>query len=287
MKKTTIGIIGYGVVGKATEELFKRSTQVETILKYDKFETSKNSGSLSEVLDKSTYVFLCLPTPFFKNSERIDLEAFEDVLDLINNDFPGKIVVVKSTVVPGTTALWSKTYANTKFAFCPEFLTEANSLHDAKNPDRFIVGSNSDELNKSIVRLHSGLFDSCPKYFMCGSTEAEIAKYASNCFLATKVIFANEMSKVADHFGVSWNDQVAKLVTSDPRIGDSHFKVSTDKGFSGKCFPKDMIALLGLMKDLGIDSELLSTVWEKNKAIRTKHDWIDIPGVVTEKPNKV
>lgn len=283
MNKTTIGIIGYGIVGKATAELFKKSNQVDSVLKYDKFATTHNTGTLEDVLTKSTFLFLCLPTPFFKDSERIDLESFEEILELINKDFPGKTVVIKSTVVPGTTAKWAEVYTNTNLVFCPEFLTEANYLHDVKNPDRLIVGSNSQELNKSVVRLHVGLFNSCPKVFMCGSTEAELAKYASNCFLATKVMFANEMSKVADHFGVSWNSQVAKLVSSDPRIGESHFSVSKEKGFSGKCFPKDMIALLGLMEDLNIESELLSTVWEKNKRIRSVHDWIDIPGVVTEK----
>lgn len=285
--KTTIGIIGYGVVGKATGELFKRSRVVSSILKYDKYAPEHNSGSLFDVLSQSTFLFLCLPTPFYKDSERIDLSAFEEILEVIDKEHSGKNVIIKSTVVPGTTSAWEAKYTNTKFAFCPEFLTEANYIHDAKNPDRFIVGSSSEVLNKTIVQLHIGLFDSYPKIFMCGSIEAEIAKYAANCFLATKVMFANEMSNIAEHFGVSWNDQVAKLVTSDSRIGDSHFSVSKDKGFSGKCFPKDTIAILGLMKDLDIDSSVLSAVWEKNKVIRQNHDWLDIPGVVTEKPNKV
>jgi len=285
--KSTIGIIGYGIVGKATEHLFASSQLVDKILKFDKYSSDSGLSSLDDVLHLSDFLFLCLPTPFHSQTNRIDLSAFEEVLKEIDNNNKAsnykQVVVIKSTIVPGTTARWEQTYPNTDFAFCPEFLTEANSLFDSKNPYRFIVGSSKQTVRSRVIDLHEGVFDSNPEIFGTGPTEAEIAKYASNCFLAAKVMFANEMSGLAEYFGLSWNDDISKLVTSDPRIGDSHFQVSQDKGFSGKCFPKDMVALLGLMEDLGVDSSLLKTVWTKNLSIREKHDWLDIPGVVTEK----
>jgi nucleotide sugar dehydrogenase len=285
--KSTVGIIGYGIVGKATEHLFGSCEQVEQVLKYDKYSSEPELSSLDDVLHLSDFLFLCLPTPFHSQTNRIDLSAFEEVLKEIDNNNKAsnykQVVVIKSTIVPGTTARWEQAYPNTDFAFCPEFLTEANNLFDSKNPSRFIVGASKQSVRSRVIDLHEGTFDSNPQIFETGPTEAEIAKYASNCFLASKVMFANEMSGLADHFGLSWNDDISKLVTSDPRIGDSHFQVSQDKGFSGKCFPKDMVALLGLMEDLGVDSSMLKSVWNKNLSIREKHDWLDIPGVVTEK----
>lgn len=284
--ESTIGIIGHGIVGKATGYLFACSPRVDKILKYDKYSSEPGLNSLDDVLHLSDFLFLCLPTPFHSQTNRIDLGAFEEILSKVDNNNKvsnyKQVVIIKSTVVPGTTAKWEQLYPNTDFAFCPEFLTEANSFFDSKNPSRFIVGASKQSVCARIIGLHEGVFETKPEIYECNPTEAEIAKYASNCFLASKVMFANEMSGLADHFGLSWNEEISKLVTSDPRIGDSHFQVSPEKGFSGKCFPKDMVSLLGLMEDLGIDSVMLKAVWTKNLSIREKHDWLDIPGVVTE-----
>lgn len=283
-KPATIGIIGYGIVGKATEHVFEDCVDIK-ILRYDKYQDGLDS--LEDVLLKSDFLFLCLPTPFSAKTNKIDLSAFEELLQTIDdNNASGKynqVTIIKSTVVPGTTVRWEKQFPNTTFVFCPEFLTEKNFLKDAKNPDRFVVGATDNIARQKVIDLHAGLLGKRAHLLECSPTEAELGKYASNCFLASKVTFANEMSQLCDHFGISWNGKPSWILSMDKRVGISHLHVSKEKGFSGKCFPKDMIALLGLMEEIGVDSTMLSAVWEKNLKVREKHDWNDIPFVRTEK----
>ena len=99
-------------------------------------------------------------------------------------------------------------------------------------------------------------------------------------FLATKVLFANELYDLCQKLEIPYDD-VKIMVQADRRIGKSHFEIAPERGFGGKCFPKDLIALIGLYQELGVDASLLETVWKKNLAIRTVKDWEDIPFVKT------
>lgn len=112
-----------------------------------------------------------------------------------------------------------------------------------------------------------------------------MVKYAANTFLATKVIFANEIFDLCQGIGVIY-EEMKIMVVADRRIYDSHLDVTGERGFGQKCFPKDIVALIGLGKQLEADVNLLETVWQKNKKIRRVHDWQEIPFAVSGKKRR-
>ncbi len=268
---SNIGIIGYGIVGKATAYGFKDGNNIKY---YDKY---KDSDSLRDVVKFSEFIFVCLPTPYKK--DKIDLSIMDENIDKIaelskNTD---KIIIIKSSVVPGTTRNYSKKYKNNKFCFNPEFLTEANYLEDFVNADRIVIGADNDKIGLRVINLYRERFPKTPIY-NTDLTTAEMVKYMANCLLATKVIFANEIYDLCEKLGIEY-EEVKKMVSADRRIGATHLDVTSARGFGGKCFPKDIIALIGLYKELGIDSSLLETFWRKNLRIRKIRYWEEIPFV--------
>jgi len=271
---TNIGIIGYGIVGQAIEHAFKDQN---SILFYDKF---KPSMPLKEVVEKSEFIFICLPTPF--KNDKIDLsiidENLKEITKFTNNT--DKIIILKSTIIPGTTKSYSRLYPNTKFCFSPEFLREANYLYDAINPDRIIIGAEDLNVKKKVLDIFKKKFPNVT-IFETDPTTAETVKYMANCFLATKVIFANEIYDLCQKLNINYED-VKKMLVADKRMGNTHFDVTQERGFGSKCFPKDIVALIGLYKDLNVDSSLLGAVWKKNLKIRKVKDWEGIPFVKSD-----
>jgi UDPglucose 6-dehydrogenase len=235
---------------------------------------------LEETLENSEFIFICLPTPY--KGDKIDLSIMDESLEKITKytDNTDKINIIKSTVVPGTTQKYSELYPNSNFCFNPEFLTEVNYLEDFVTADRIIIGSDNKEIKKRISDLYKRRFPKIPIY-ESDSTSAETVKYAANTFLATKVIFANEIFDLCQKLDINY-DGVKNMMTADRRIGSSHLDITEDRGFGGKCFPKDLVAFIGIYKDLGIDASLLEKVWEKNLKIRKNRDWEDIPFVKTD-----
>ena len=274
-----LGIIGYGIVGQAlaygfSEENIKDKYEIRYFDKY------KDTASLEEVVTASEFIFICLPTPMKVDESGIDLSIIEENIAQITKitNRTDKIIVIKSTVVPGTTAALEKKYPKTNFAFNPEFLTEANYLDDFINADRNIVGASNDLISRRVVALYHQRFPRT-KIFQTDTTTAEMVKYMANAFLATKVIFANEMSALCQALGIKY-EEVKSMVTADHRIYDSHLDVTTSRGFGGKCFPKDVVALIGRAKQLKLEPRLLETVWSINKKIRKVRDWEEIPFAV-------
>ncbi len=277
--KYKIGIVGYGIVGQAVEYGFKG----EEIYIYDKF---KDLLTLEEVCRNSEFIFLSVPTPILDDYSGIDLSIVEGVVGEIHGYIKGtdKILVIKSTVVPGTTAKLQEKYPDMEICFNPEFLTEANFLEDFVDADRVIVGASNDLVSRRVLSLYRKHFPKM-KMFQSDPTTAEMVKYMANCYLASKVIFANEMFEICQKLGIKY-EEVKKLVVADHRIFDSHLDITTVKGFGGKCFPKDLLALRGMANKMGVDTEILDAVWKKNLKIRKVHDWEEIPGAVTKKNNE-
>lgn len=280
-----IGIIGYGIVGQALAYGFSQPEIKDKyeIRYYDKY---KNTESLEEVVGKSEFIFICLPTPMKDDESGIDLSIIEESIAEITpiTDNTDKIIIIKSTVVPGTTASFEKKYPKTNFAFNPEFLTEANYLEDFLNADRNIVGANNDLTSRRLISLYRQRFPKT-KVFQTDTTTAEMVKYMANAFLATKVIFANEIYELCQALGIKY-EEVKGMVVGDHRIFDSHLDVTTARGFGGKCFPKDIVALIGRAKDLKVEPKLLDTVWSINKKIRKTRDWEEIPFTITGNSKK-
>lgn len=272
-RKISIGIIGYGMVGQAVAYGFSRCNE----LIYDKY---KESETLSTVVKNSDYVFVCLPTPIKKDESGIDLSIIDDNIKEIVKYTNGtdKVVIIKSTVVPGTTEGYSEKYPRTLFCFNPEFLTERSFLQDFINTDRIIIGADSSLVFRKVSSIYQSIMPNTP-IFQTDPTSAEMVKYMANCMLATKVIFANEMYDICQKLNINY-DEVKKMVVADKRIGSSHLDVTTLRGFGQKCFPKDLLALKGLARKLKVDTMLLDAVWKKNIKIRKVHDWEEIPFAV-------
>lgn len=224
--KPNLGIVGYGIVGQAVAYGFSN----HNITYYDKY---KPSPTLEQVVETSDIVFVCLPTPF--KGRRIDLQIIEESVAEItkHTDNTDKLVVIKSTVVPGTTRKLAEQYPNTKFAFNPEFLTEANYLEDFANADRHVVGADDNKVSLALSALYKNQWPHIP-VIQTDPTTAEMGKYAANCFLASKVMFANEMNDLCEALGIQWSE-TKKIVVADERVGPTHLDVTSIKGFGGKC----------------------------------------------------
>ena len=227
MSIPTIGIVGQGFVGSAIraglENFYK-------ILTYDLDET-KCSSTHEDVCLKSDIVFICLPTPMRPSGE-CDTRILERAINRIESvcfksyEINNPILVIKSTIPPGTTERINK---NCKLSVCfsPEFLTEANSFDDFKNQTRIIIGGPRPETGK-VKQMFRRAFPEIP-IIKTGSNTAETVKYFINCFLATKVIFANEMYDICSAAGIDF-DKVTEYALYDKRIGSSHLMVPVPDG---------------------------------------------------------
>lgn len=279
-----LGIIGYGFVGQAVANGFNISSKgKDTIRYYDKY---KDSLSLEEVVAKSEFIFVCLPTPMNEDESGIDLSIIKDVVAEITKftNNTDKVIVLKSTITPGTTASLEKNHPKTQFCFNPEFLTEANFLEDFLNADRTVIGTNNDLVSRRVAVIYRQRFPKQTIYQTDPKT-AEAVKYFANAFLSLKVTFANFFYDYCQKIGIKY-EEVKRMAAKDERIVDSHLDVTTMRGFGGKCFPKDLVALMGEFKRAGVDVNLLETMWKYNKKIRKIHDWEEIPFAKGSKPKK-
>jgi UDPglucose 6-dehydrogenase len=280
--KRTIGIVGQGFVGSAVREGMKNYFHIETLdIDPEKNTTCKD---MRELVDKSDeIIFVCLPTPMKKDG-RCDTRIVESAISDINdsNISLGKkvIAVIKSTIEPGTTDAFNEKYSSVDIVFNPEFLTEANSFDDFKNQNRIIIGGPRPATTK-VKTVYRKAFPKVP-IVKTGANVAETVKYFINCFLSTKVSFANEMKQVCDKLNVDY-DKVTEYALYDDRIGNSHLSVpgpDGSLGFGGHCFPKDLNAIIYIAKDYGIKPTVLLSVWDKNNEVRPQasRDWEGMVG---------
>lgn len=268
-----IGIIGWGFVGQATGEGFAKSKK-NKIFWFDKYKKSPNT--FDEVVQKSEFIFVCVPTPMFRNYTGADMSIVEGVIKQIIPMAAGtnKIVIVKSTALPGTTAKFASKYPKVNFAMNPEFLTQNNARRDFMNPARTVIGVRGKVIGDRVKKLYQTILPKDQKYFITDITSAEVIKYMSNLMLASKVLLANEFYGLSKKVGANYKD-VREAVEADPRIG-SHLDVpgpDGDLGFGGACFPKDTLGLLAYAKDKKIDMSALDAIWKKNLKIRKNKDW--------------
>ncbi len=277
-----IGIIGNGFVGSAIMHGF--ILHVDDIMIYDK-DPKRSTHSMKELINRSDIIFVCVPTPMFESGE-CDLSIVNSVIQEISQykKINKKVVVIKSTVVPGTTERLASKYPKINFVFNPEFLTERKARLDFINTSRIVLGSNNPLANNIVERLYRLRFP-YTKIIKTDFGTAQLIKYMANCFFATKVSFMNEMYQVCEAINGDW-DQSLEGFISDGRIGNSHIDVpghDGDMGFGGKCFPKDINAMIKKAEELGIDPTVMKGAWSKNKQVRSNLDWYDIPGAVSKK----
>jgi UDPglucose 6-dehydrogenase len=271
----TIGIIGQGFVGNAVRLGMQHVFDIKA---YDKdVNKFRNVNAIEDVVLNTDIAFVCVPTPMMKSGE-CDLKILNTALTEIQNEViaynkKNYIVVVKSTIPPGTTDRLNKLYTKLDIVFNPEFLTEANAVDDYKNQNRIILGGPN-----SATTIVKRLFDRAfPKVSIIktSGTIAEMIKYVTNTFLATKISFANEMYQLCEALDIDY-DKVIEYARYDDRLGNSHWSVpghDGDFGFGGHCFPKDIAALAYVANQLGVDRTMLVAAMTKNNLVRTDLDW--------------
>ena len=272
-----IGIIGQGFVGNAVYQKFKNYYDVLT---YD-LDKSKCNSTWEDLVSKSDTIFLCLPTPMNEDGScHTDILEKELVnIDLLaDNQEVKKTIVVKSTISPGTTSKWNDLYESLDIIFNPEFLTEANAVDDFNNQNRIILGGPRPATTK-LRQIYSKVFPQA-HIIKTDSTHAEMVKYLTNAFLATKVSFANEIYQICGKLNVDY-DKVVEYATLDNRLGKSHWQVpgpDGDFGFGGHCLPKDLSSLIHLAMSLNTETNVLNAVEETNDIVRKNRDWEQMKG---------
>ncbi|MBI5288948.1 MAG: hypothetical protein HY873_08240 [Chloroflexi bacterium] len=252
-----IGIMGEGIVGGALRVYLEGKGHAVRL-----FDPPKGHDSIASLAD-ADIVFICVPTPYTPGY------GFDDrhLLGAVTSLHGSKTVVIKSTVLPGTTEMLQDRIPQHRFLFNPEFLREATALDDFLRPDRQIVGCTSTSAGEAERVMK--LLPRAPFERVCSASEAELAKYAANSFLAVKVSYANEMFDLCDRLRLDY-DVVRDIVGADARIGDSHLQVLYDgyRGYGGKCLPKDSHALLDLAHSIGVDLHVLRAADHVNAMLR-------------------
>lgn len=251
---TKAGIVGVGMVGGAMKRYLEKKEGLELFL-YDK---GQNLGSHEEV-NNAEIVFVCVPTPYLKDlpagqagGAGFDLSFVEETLSWLNGE---KVVVIKSTVLPGTTEMLQKKYPQHKLLMNPEFLTEETADQDMCYPDRQIVGYT--EKSHDVAGDLMQLLPLAPFERIIPATEAELVKYFGNTWFSVKVSFANQMYDLCQALGVDY-DRMVEAAAADKRIGRTHLNVFHKgyRGYGGKCLPKDTKAIIQLADLKGVDLKL-------------------------------
>ena len=278
MKK--IGIIGRGFVGSAVEFGFSAQTGCDAVVKvYDK-NPSKSIHTLSETVNKSDFIFLSVPTPSnLDGSMNIDIltNALQDIESV--NKRTDNVILIRSTIIPGTTSKLQKKFKKLNLVFNPEFLTERSAKFDFINQSRFILGGRK-KYTRMVADLYRWRFGDSVPCIETNFETAEMIKYMNNCFFATKVSYLNEMKLVSDKVGIDWDLAVEGFIR-DGRIGHSHLAVPGPDGrlgFGGSCFPKDIQAMINFGDELDLDLTTLKGAWQTNLNVRPERDWENLKG---------
>lgn len=262
-----VGVIGIGCIGSAFLKALKQKGF--DAVGFDKFKPEYQNTAL-DLLD-TDIIFLCLPTPTVYGEQ--DLSALYDVCATLESECFLKPIVIRSTILPGTTNRLSAIHKGLRLVHCPEFLTEKNAFHDLMNQSAVLIGGQEGAVVDQVSAFWR-MFDENIPILTALPIETELAKYFHNCFLAIKVTFANEMYDMAEKIGASY-DKVKLLTQAQGKIGLSHLRVPNDdglrgpqRGWGGLCFPKDTTALSRWARLHGIDARVLDAAIEANQMHR-------------------
>jgi UDPglucose 6-dehydrogenase len=275
IKKFNIGIIGKGFVGSAVAGGFSASSGFDSVIRIFDIDPKKSIHTLEETVIESDFLFISVPTPA-NDDGSIDLSYLDSCLGSINeiNGSSRPIILVRSTVVPGSTSQFQEKYKNLRLVFNPEFLTERNALFDFLSQQRFILGG-EDKNTTAVEELIQARFGKTVAIIKTDFETAELIKYMCNTFFATKISFLNEMFLIAKACNADW-DVAREGFIRDGRVGTSHTNVpghDGKAGFGGHCFPKDIQALISFSNQLGIKPNTLEGAWKTNLEVRPEKDW--------------
>lgn len=269
-KRYKIGVMALGMVGGSILRYYEKHRGYvvgRDLFGYDPMKPLHDLATLDREAD---VVFVCVPTPYWTGEE--GRRGFDDsyVRDAIGSLTGSKIVVIKSTVLPGTTDRLQAEFPHHRIMFNPEFLTEVTADQDMAYPDRQLIGATEKSFTAATDILY--LLPMAPYERVLKAKEAEVVKYFSNTWFATKVIFANQMYDLCQALGVDY-DTVRDGAAADKRFtGRSHLEIfhKGKRGYAGKCLPKDTRALIELGEKVGVEMALLKRVEELNDALMAR-----------------
>jgi len=229
----------------------------------------KFTTDTKKAIQESDIIFICVGTPSNENQEA-DLTAVKEVAKSIGtymNDY--KVIVNKSTVPVGTADLVKKVILENQprsiefdVVSNPEFLREGAAIKDFENPDRVIIGTESEKAGKIMSSLYRSVARADRPIVKTGIKSAELIKYASNCMLATRISFMNQLSHLCEKTGADIKD-VSRGLGLDRRIGSRFLHAGI--GYGGSCFPKDVKALIATLNKYGCDADLFEAVHRINE----------------------
>lgn len=235
-----IGFIGQGWIGKNYANDFESRG-----FKVVRYSIEPEYIANRDEIKECDIVFICVPTPTTPGG--FDLNIVENTIKLVGK---GKIAVIKSTIMPGSTERIQSFNPDVFVMHSPEFLTEATAAYDAAHPQRNIIGIpvlNAEYKNKAQDVL--SVLPDAPYQVICESKNAEIVKYGGNCWFYVKVVFMNLLYDVASNLGCNWQ-VIRDSMEADPRIGSTHLDPvhKSGRGAGGDCFVKDMATFIQLYK---------------------------------------
>jgi len=272
-KSHQIAIIGFGVVGKSIKKIFKDAVIYDPRCDF--------SVSKDYVNSNCDLAIICVPTPP-KNSTQEQAENIDDILEadisIIEESVTWintPLILIKSTIPPGTTNELKKKFPYKKICFSPEYIGESKYYtpqefldpeDPTKHPFMIIGGENSH--CEDILEFFREKLGPTKIYYKCSATEAEMIKYAENSFFATKVTFCNELYDICNLLNIDYNN-VREGFVLDDRIGRMHTLVfKNHRGYGGKCLPKDVMALIKSAEGLDYSADLLKAVHRVNRKIK-------------------
>jgi nucleotide sugar dehydrogenase len=275
-----LGVVGCGFVGSAACLL--RNPDV-CVLAYDlQPEACDPLGTTLQDVANADAIMVAVPTPMDPITGAADTSIVEKVVENIRNCNPDALVILRSTVPPGTCERLG-------VCFMPEFLTEASPEENFRATPQWIVGTPAGVDRTVVAAALCPMLEAARKYGCIASsdtlwmsaTETEFVKYFRNCFLATKVAFCNEIASLCAAKGVSY-DAVRGAAACDPRITFSHTAVPGPdgrRGYGGTCFPKDTHGLRASFREAGVACPLLDASARRNEEIdRPERDWLEDVG---------
>jgi len=260
--KNKIDLLNKGIVPiyePGLEEILRRNSKQKRLI---------FTSDLRKAVTQSDIIFICVGTPTKKNTNSADLKyVFKVVHELKKIISKYKIIVTKSTV-PVTTGdkiekilLKHKRKNIVDVVSNPEFLREGEAIRDFIHPDRVIIGTNSKKANKIMNALYAPIVKKTSRYYNTSRRGAELIKYASNAFLATKITYINELANLCEKTGVDIKD-ISVGMGSDERIGGRFLRAGP--AYGGSCFPKDTRALINTANQFKTDLSIVKSVVKSN-----------------------
>ena len=231
------------------------------------------TSDLKKAVDNSDIIFICVGTPTKKNSNSAELKYVFNVARELKKIIKSyKIIITKSTVPVTTGDKIENILSNLKkrklvdVVSNPEFLREGDAIRDFIYPDRVVIGTDSSKANRVLKSLYLPIIKKTSRYFNTSRRGAELIKYASNAFLATKISFINEIANLCEKTGIDVKD-ISFGMGSDQRIGDRFLRAGP--AYGGSCFPKDTRALIDIGKKFNTNLSIVKSVILSNENRRS------------------